>query len=317
MISRWAFMGMVAALGIVTQGHGQAVFFFNSATPYFSIADTPAGFRTCQACLSGFEDFEDGDLDYGLTIQDPAGTGRVVYPGYAPIPKPGKNLTDSVDLDDGILDGTGQSDPNKGWAYYLRGAEMTITFPQPVTSAGFVFTDGDTRATGFRFEASGPNGFPLGTISGTSLSGQDNNSGETAEDRFLGVRNSAGISSLRLITFGGQGIEIDHVHFENANVTPLSPCDFNEDRAVDSADFGRLFAGWGTSAPEDVTRDGLVDAADAGVCFTEFTGDPVPVSSVPEPSPLSAIAVFSACFGIFRCKFFCTMIDRKGNVDSL
>ena len=50
--------------------------------------------------------------------------------------------------------------------------------------------------------------------------------------------------------------------------------DLNGDGLVDAADAGILFSNWDTSGPEgDLNSDGIVDAADAGIMFAEWTVD--------------------------------------------
>lgn len=69
------------------------------------------------------------------------------------------------------------------------------------------------------FDAFGPDGITsLGTITGSHADGGI--SGETAEDRFYGVTNAAGISKI-VITVGG-GIEVDHLQFGNAVAPPTA-----------------------------------------------------------------------------------------------
>src|SRR5258708_4956916 len=68
---------------------------FFGPTPYLSSADIPAGLYTSGA-PTVLENFEDGNLDPSII----ASGGRVVPPGS-------EGLIDSVDADDGVIDGSG------------------------------------------------------------------------------------------------------------------------------------------------------------------------------------------------------------------
>jgi hypothetical protein len=161
---------------------------FFGPVPYASAADTPAGFATGPTAI---EDFEDGTIDPRL-ITD----GVVIGPG---------GLTDSVDVDDGALDGSGTSGRS------LFGLPRTISFSAPFpSSAGMVWTDGGGSTT-VTFEAFDANGVSLGTIVAPGV-GDSSNTGDTAEDRFFGVRHAGGIRTISLNHTNG-GLEVDHVQF--------------------------------------------------------------------------------------------------------
>ena len=163
---------------------------FFGPTPYLSAADTPPGFASGTMHI---EDCEDGTIDPRLLVL----TATIFPPG---------GITDSVDADDGAIDGSGTA------GYSLFGfPPFEVEFMPPLpTSAGLVWTDGGTP-TEVTFEAFGADGQSLGSI-GPFPIGDDNNSGGTAEDRFFGVREDAGILRLRVMHTSG-GIEIDHVQF--------------------------------------------------------------------------------------------------------
>lgn len=59
--------------------------------------------------------------------------------------------------------------------------------------------------------------------------------------------------------------------------------DLNGDGAVDAADAGLMFSNWGQAGIGDVNQDGIVDAADAAALFVVWTGDS-DVHAVPEPA---------------------------------
>jgi hypothetical protein len=75
----------------------------------------------------------------------------------------------------------------------------------------------------------------------------------------------------------------------DAIIRIVQPGDINGDRAVDAADAGIMFSGWGVRGPQDVNGDGITDAADAGILFSNWTGDAVATlhsdtATVGEPS---------------------------------
>jgi hypothetical protein len=181
---------------------------FLGPSPYLQTSDSPI------ASLPGFgyfhlEDFEDGALNTpGLTASD----GTVLAPGDA---------TDSVDADDGVVDGSGQ----RGHSWYSRGTLtfFDFTFDAGVlgalpTHAGLVWTDVGTVFSGafatgpVTFEAFGPGGATLGSI-GPVILGDGRFTGQTGEDRFFGVINPAGISRIRVSMSNSADWEVDHVQY--------------------------------------------------------------------------------------------------------
>lgn len=104
-----------------------------------------------------------------------------------------------------------------------------------------------------------------------------------------------GISAAYDGSGGGVGIDlgptglpaITHVRLTNpsdavgtpeidalADVAPTGmTCDINGDFSIDAADAGILFSDWGGSKVGDCNRDGVTDAADAGLMFSAWTGD--------------------------------------------
>ena len=133
----------------------------------------------------------------------------------------GPSIHDSVDADDGAIDGSGLN----GDSYFSASgaAGITFTFDAGVlgalpTSAGIVWTDGAGQVT---FEAFGPGNVPLGTIGPISDANFPNGSfnGETAEDRFFGIVAPGGISSIFISNSSG-GIEVDHLQYGLAS--PIS-----------------------------------------------------------------------------------------------
>ena len=183
---------------------------FFGPTPYLSEADVPATFicDICEDCEHIIENFEDNSLDFGITISD----GEIIGPDFS---TGVDSLTDSVDGDDGTVDGVGA----EGFSYFTFGNSFTIDFAEPVKSAGLVWTDGDTN-TLTSFEAFAPDGTSLGVIGPFSIS-DDSFQGTVGEDSFFGAMDTdTGIGSIMITNVGGQGIEIDHVQFSNCDCVP-------------------------------------------------------------------------------------------------
>ena len=176
---------------------------FYGPSSYLQASDSPFGGLT----LSYFhlETFEDGLLNTpGVTSSGGAGTG----PG---------GITDSVDADDGIIDGSGVA----GRSFFGGGSTgFTFTFDETAlgafpTVAGIVWTDGAEFNT-VTFEAWDAFGVSLGTIVAPNI-GDGNFLSGTGEDRFFGVSNDTGISRIRIfnsvMTGSGSGIEADHLQY--------------------------------------------------------------------------------------------------------
>ena len=207
---------VVLALGSAA---GAAPIFFGP-TAYVSTADIPAGLYA-GGSPTALENFEDGSLDFGITasIGAPFGPGR---------------STDSVDEDDGSIDGSGL----RGHSYLASGGgapSVTFTFASTVTAAGIVWTDGFGNVT---FEAFGPGMVSLGGIGPVQLI-VSSTQGNTAEDRFFGVSDLNGIVAIRMAS-GGGGLEVDHLQFGSA-VGP-EPIPEPATLALVGAAFG--FAAW-------------------------------------------------------------------------
>jgi hypothetical protein len=188
---------LVCALAARAGAGGSATFLGPSA--YLSQADSPFPLGTGTFCL---EDFEDGVLTPATVV----GNGSVVPPG---------GLTDSVDGDDGAIDGSG----TQGTSYFSGDGAGGITFTfdpgAPLglpTAAGIVWTDGGFGDT-VTFEAFGPGGESLGTVAAPGQA-DGSNTGETAEDAFFGVTNAAGISAINVRNQTG-GIEVDHLQLDH------------------------------------------------------------------------------------------------------
>ncbi len=150
------------------------------------------------------EDFEDGLLN---TL------GLLGFGGEIRLPS---SFTDSVDADDGVIDGFGQLGKNY-WAFFGKGGLGPLARfefdPEALgglpRSVGLVWTDGNFDAITF-FEAFGPKGESLGFLE--LILGDNGHQGGTAEDRFLGVTFQGGISAIEISATLGR-IELDHVQY--------------------------------------------------------------------------------------------------------
>jgi len=178
-------------------------------SPYLSFADSP--FAAGGYDYFYLEDFEDGLFNQpGATVN----TGWVVA-------GPSVN-TDSVDADDGSINGSGAG----GHSFYSGGTQtnLTITFDAAAlgghlpTHAGVVFTDVGVVLSGVvgygnvLLTARGAGGEPLGASLGVNL-GDGAGGAATAEDRFFGVVNPGGISSISLTLTNSRDWEVDHIQF--------------------------------------------------------------------------------------------------------
>lgn len=177
---------------------------FFGPSPYTSTDDIPVGLYE-GGSPTAVEDFEDGSLDFGIS----ATGGGIAGPA---------GNTDSVDADDGVIDGSGLN--ARSWFIGDQGntASLTFTFGGDLpTAAGIVWTDGLPQHQ-VSFEAFGPGMVSLGEIGPFGLADAFT-AGSTAEDRFFGVRDLDGILAIRVTNdnaFGG--LEVDHVQYGVAAV---------------------------------------------------------------------------------------------------
>jgi hypothetical protein len=174
----------------------QAQVTFFGPTPYLQQSDTPANFASGPMNL---EDMEDGVLNSQIT----ASGGAILGAG---------SLTDSVDIDDGLLNGSGVNGKD---FFRLSPATITFSFSKRPTAVGLVWTDGQ-QGTLVSFEAFDLAGLSLG-VHGPFALGDADNSGGTAEDRFFGVRNAGGVGSIKISHTAG-GLEIDHIQWSNDDI---------------------------------------------------------------------------------------------------
>jgi probable HAF family extracellular repeat protein len=167
-------------------------------TPYLQASDSP--FAAFMFDYFHLEDFEDGLFSVPGVIKS---AGNIIGPGPA---------ADSVDADDGTIDGSG----NGGRSLFVVAEPLTFTFDAIAlgrlpTHVGVVRTDGGNAALGgvASFEVFGPGMISLGTI-GPVPFGDGVSNGTTAEDRFFGWFDPDGILAVRMPS----GVfEVDHLQY--------------------------------------------------------------------------------------------------------
>lgn len=202
-------VGLAVVLGLSTLGLGRARADLLGPTPYLSFNDSPFVGQVFD--YFHLEDFEGGAL---------ATPGASATSGWT-VGNPGA-LTDSVDADDGVIDGSGVA----GHSFYsgFTNSTLTITFDATAlggklpTHAGIVWTDvgqvlsGDFAVGGVLFSAIDGNGNSIGSIGPFTL-GDGSAAGETAEDRFFGAISSLGIKSITISMDNSLDWEVDHLQY--------------------------------------------------------------------------------------------------------
>lgn len=204
-------------------------------TPYLAFDNSISGAGTSISPFSGlsfdyfhlqnFESFTPGSVFAGLTPLSPGAmlvnfSGRVISPAQS-------TIVDSVDADDGSINGSGLL----GRSLFTTNANngFRISFSSSVlgalpTHAGLVWTDGAASGPNSNviFEAFDANNASLGTITAGGF--QDNGvSGTTAEDRFFGASNLQGISAITIRQTGGGGLEVDHLQYGRMTPNTTQP----------------------------------------------------------------------------------------------
>ena len=177
-------------------------------TPYVDLTDTPDGvFSVGPNDSLHVENFEDpnGPWEECFSID----VGERIGPKFVS----GDNIpvTDSVDSDDGAIDGDG----TMGSSWFANSRSLTISFDSPTKAAGFVFTDTDTSATMISISAYGVDGAELIRQDFDTSFVDDVFTGTTVDDRFFGITamGSDLIAKVKVAIDRGTGIEIDHVQF--------------------------------------------------------------------------------------------------------
>lgn len=226
--------------------------------PYFGAEDSPFGTGD-DARVLYLEDAEDGLFDAipGTT----ATFDQFVEPS---------SFTDSVDGDDGAIDGNG----NAGHSMLvLQPGAFEATFnPNELngvlpTAFGLVWTDGGVGVSNVTVEAIDGVGNIVALKTFYSL-GDEFSNGTTDEDRFIGVEHSRGLGKVRVTS--NRAFEFDHVQILVPK-GPLVPGDLNGDGVVNGGDLGILLLNWGTNGLGDLNLDGIVDGADLGDLLNAWT----------------------------------------------
>lgn len=228
-------------------------------SPYLSINDSPF-LAAIQAGTVALETNEDGRFDVpGVTVN-----------GGSPIAPSG--ITDSVDGDDGAINGSGTG----GRSFFFGSGSTGITFTFNAaalgglpTQAGIVWTDGQGTTTFEAFDAAGAS---LGVVGPVSLD-DGSISGTTGEDRFFGVTHAGGISAIRISNTAG-GIEVDHLQYGPVPAAVNSDLTITKTAAPDPVDAGTNVAytivvtNSGVGTASGVT---LIDILPAGTAFVSAT----------------------------------------------
>jgi len=208
-----AMLLMVASTGSVWAGS------ILGPTPYlcFDTATAPSG---CGGKDSPFKAVSFGSYFHLETFEDhllnvpgvTASAGGVTSVVFGPL------IHDSVDADDGAIDGSGL----QGDSYFSNNAAAGITFTFNAgalgglpTDVGIVWTDGAGNTT-VTFQARDAANNLVCNIA-SPLGNSASNAGETDEDRFFGCISSTGIASIFISDSGGGGIEVDHLQYGRTN----------------------------------------------------------------------------------------------------
>ena len=175
---------------------------------YLSFADSP--FKNVSLGYFHLEDWEDS----ALTTPGVTASSTSLGSSF------GTALVDSVDGDDGALDGTCKKDGGTCNDAFAGG---TIEFSFDVadggdggglsalpTHVGIVWTDGSPGCDAV-FEAFDATNTSLGTKVASGVGDGDNNGG-TAEDRFFGIVHAAGVKRIVVKSSSG-GVEVDHLQY--------------------------------------------------------------------------------------------------------
>ena len=182
-------------------------------TAYLQQSDSPFFGTDFSGGYFYLEDFEDHALN------TPGATGLTGGPTSITF---GPTFHDSVDIDDGALDGSGLA----GDSWFNGGASTGFSFNAAAlgglpTHVGVVWTDGPFN-TPVTFIAMNADGSAISCSIGPSA-GFANASfnGETAEDNFFGCIDPGGISKIEVINQFGGGIEVDHLQYGLAAAPPV------------------------------------------------------------------------------------------------
>jgi hypothetical protein len=197
------FRNVIGCVATIAATAGSASASYLGPAPYLQFSDSPFYAPYVASSFSYFhlENFEDGLLN---TPGVSGSSGFVAAPGSA---------TDSVDGDDGAVDGSGAG----GHSFEFFQHTLTFTFDSEAlgglpTSAGLVWTDvGGPDYDAVSFEAFDAGGVSLGLL-GPAAVGDGSVESQTAEDRFFGIVYAGGISKISLHV-NILDTEIDHLQY--------------------------------------------------------------------------------------------------------
>lgn len=267
-----ASIGFVLATATAATGEPE----YLGPTPYTSRADSPFDPAAFGFCVQDFES--------GVSL---VAAGARLWPS-GDLLEPG-NLTDSVDEDDGVIDGsgTGGHSYQSGFDIFSLLLGLVAIEFDPYsrnglpTEAGMVWTDGAATA-GVVFQAYGPTGELLPGPRQPHYHADTSDTGETGEDRFYGVRYPKGIRAIELISTDNTPIEIDHFQFNRCVVCG----DADNDLLVTASDALvalNVAIGLATCNPClcDTTEDGAVNISDALRLLRRTVGWNSPVMRCP------------------------------------
>lgn len=214
---RRAVTWLAAACCVFVASAAQGVTQAFGPTPYTGFIDSPFFGGSFQ--VLALETFEDGLLDsVGASTS---------LPGIVIGPDP---QADSVDADDGLVDGDGSG----GRSFFSVGLTTTLSFSFDAvaigglpTHAGLVWTDvgqllgpGTEGFADARFDAFDAADQLILSIGPTPL-GDGSTFGQTAEDRFFGLRHDAGIARIALTMPNSDDFEVDHLQYGIAMPIPV------------------------------------------------------------------------------------------------
>ncbi len=206
---------LLASLALLAATSVQAAATFTAPTPYLQASNNPLAGPFGYSFLETFEDSLANAP--GLSVSGGFASGHGVF-------------ADSVDADDGVIDGSGAA----GQSWYSTGALSTMSFSFSAatlgalpTHAGLAFTD-----VGNRFDG-GPLGFDVATLEvfdglgvsqgSTSFAFGDGSAlSSTTEDRFVGATFAGGIGSIRVGFQHSVDWEVDHVFYAGAVPEPAT-----------------------------------------------------------------------------------------------
>jgi hypothetical protein len=177
---------------VVPQGLAEPV-------PYKSRADSPFS-GLVFASYSHFEDWEDGLVNTPGVTPSSTATGS-------------GSLCDSIDGDDGIVDG--KCDKAGGCNSGFAGGTISFTFDDVAlgafpTHVGIAWTDGNLGCNAV-FEAYDAADVLIGTKTAAAV-GDAVNTGTVDEDRYFTVVHAAGVKRVVVSSSAG-GVEVDHLHY--------------------------------------------------------------------------------------------------------